>query len=113
MIYISTISITTLNLYMYHIENPYTQMMLGIVYLDAIEGIMLRHLSVAFGLICLISRCQGLFSRNQPRPNCHDGNYTGWPRKNATPMITNFKEIRDKIKLVSAFMCRKILFAAK
>ena len=21
--------------------------------------------------------------------------YTGWPRKNATPMVTNFKEIRD------------------
>ena len=24
--------------------------------------------------------------------------YTGWPRKNATPMITNFKEIRDYCK---------------
>ena len=32
--------------------------------------------------------------------------YTGWPRKNATHTITNFKEIRDKIKLVSALMSR-------
>ena len=25
----------------------------------------------------------------------HSYPYTGWLRKNATPMITNFKEIRD------------------
>ena len=30
--------------------------------------------------------------------------YTGWPRKNATLTITNFKEIRDLIKLVSALL---------
>ena len=24
-----------------------------------------------------------------------DESYTGWPRKNATPTITNFEEIRD------------------
>ena len=33
-------------------------------------------------------------------------NNTGWPRKNATPTITNFKEIRDKSKLVCALMSR-------
>ena len=36
--------------------------------------------------------------------------YTGWPRKNATPAITNFKEIRDLIKLVSALMSRTFFF---
>ena len=36
--------------------------------------------------------------------------YTGWPRKNATPTITNFKEIRDYIKLVSALMSRIFFF---
>ena len=37
-------------------------------------------------------------------------NYTGWPRKNATHTITNFKEIRDYIKLVSALMSRQFFF---
>ena len=36
--------------------------------------------------------------------------YTGWPRKNATPIITTFKEIRDLIKLVIALMRRKSIF---
>ena len=27
--------------------------------------------------------------------NDSNDHYTWWPRKNATPMITNFKEIRD------------------
>ena len=36
--------------------------------------------------------------------------YTGWPRKNATPTITNFNENKDYIELVSAFMRRKFLF---
>ena len=36
--------------------------------------------------------------------------YTGWPRTNATPTITNFKEIRDYIKLVSALMSRIFFF---
>ena len=36
--------------------------------------------------------------------------YTGWPRKNATFPITNFKEIRDLIKLVSAVMSRTFFF---
>ena len=36
--------------------------------------------------------------------------YTGWPRKNASLSITNFKEIRDLIKLVSAFMSRTFFF---
>ena len=36
--------------------------------------------------------------------------YPGWPRKNATLSITNFKEIRDLIKLVSAVMSRTFFF---
>ena len=32
--------------------------------------------------------------------------YTGWPKKNATLSITNFKEFRDLIKVVSAVMSR-------
>ena len=36
--------------------------------------------------------------------------YTEWPRKNATLSITNFKEIRDLIKLVSAVMSRTFFF---
>ena len=35
---------------------------------------------------------------------------TGWPRKNATPTITNFKEIGHLIKLVSALMSKTFLF---
>ena len=35
---------------------------------------------------------------------------TGWPRKNATLTITNFKEIRDLVKLVSAVMKRTFFF---
>ena len=35
---------------------------------------------------------------------------TGWPRKNATLLITNFKEIRDLIILVSAVMSRSFFF---
>ena len=27
--------------------------------------------------------------------NDSNDHYTGWPRKNTTPTITNFKEIRD------------------
>ena len=38
------------------------------------------------------------------------GIYTEWPRKNATLSITNFKEIRDLIKLVSAVMSRTFFF---
>ena len=36
--------------------------------------------------------------------------YTGWPRKNATLSITNFKEIRHLIKLVSAVISRTFFF---
>ena len=36
--------------------------------------------------------------------------YTGWPRKNATPTITNFKEIRHQIKLLSALMSKTFFF---
>ena len=36
--------------------------------------------------------------------------HIGWPRKNATPLITNFKEIRDKIKLVSVLMSKTLFF---
>ena len=36
--------------------------------------------------------------------------YTGWPRKNATPTIINFKEIGDEIELVSALMRIIIIF---
>ena len=35
---------------------------------------------------------------------------TGWPRKNATPTITNFKEIKEYIKIVRALMRRKFFF---
>ena len=31
--------------------------------------------------------------------------YTGWPRKNATPTINNFKKTREKIKKLCALMC--------
>ena len=36
--------------------------------------------------------------------------YTGWPRKNGRPTITNCKEIRDSIKLVSALKRRNFIF---
>ena len=36
--------------------------------------------------------------------------YTGWPRKNTTLSITNFKEIRDLIKLTGTVMSRKFFF---
>ena len=36
--------------------------------------------------------------------------YTAWPRKNATPTITNFKEIRNYVKLVNALMSRTFFF---
>ena len=56
--------------------------------------------------------CSIAESNSQPnsQPTSQSGTYmyTGWPRKNATLSITNLKEIRDLIKLVSALMHRKL-----
>ena len=39
--------------------------------------------------------------------------YTGWPRKNATLTINNFKKTRDRIKKVVCIIAYKILFPAR
>ena len=37
-------------------------------------------------------------------------NYTGWPRKNATHTINNFKKTRDRMKKLSALLRIKFFF---
>ena len=36
--------------------------------------------------------------------------YTGWPRKNATHMINNFKKSRDRMKKLCALLRIKLFF---
>ena len=36
--------------------------------------------------------------------------YTGWPRKNATTLIVNFKEIINKPELIFILLCGKFIF---
>ena len=36
--------------------------------------------------------------------------YTGWPRKNATILIVNFKDIINKTELIFILLCGKFIF---
>ena len=36
--------------------------------------------------------------------------YTGWPRKNATTLIVNFKDIINKTELIFILLCGKLIF---
>ena len=36
--------------------------------------------------------------------------YTGWPRKNATTLIVNFKDIINKTELIFILSCEKFIF---
>ena len=36
--------------------------------------------------------------------------YTGWPRKNATPTINDFKKTKDRINKLCPFLCLKKIF---
>ena len=36
--------------------------------------------------------------------------YTGWPRKNATTLIVNFKNIINKTELIFVSLCVKFIF---
>ena len=36
--------------------------------------------------------------------------YTGWPRKNATTLIVNFKDIMNKTELIFVLSCGKFTF---
>ena len=36
--------------------------------------------------------------------------YTGWPRKNATTLIVNFKDIINKTELIFILLCGKFIF---
>ena len=40
----------------------------------------------------------------------HIQEYTGWPRKNATTLIVNFKDIINKTELVFILLCGKFIF---
>ena len=39
-----------------------------------------------------------------------DALYTGWPRKNATTLIINFKDIINKMELIFISLCGKFIF---
>ena len=36
--------------------------------------------------------------------------YTGWPRKNATTLIVNFKDIINKTEFIYILLCGKLIF---
>ena len=36
--------------------------------------------------------------------------YTGWPRKNATTLIVNFKDIINKTEFIFISLCGKFIF---
>ena len=38
------------------------------------------------------------------------GDDTGWPRKNATTLIVNFKDIINKTELIFILLCGKFIF---
>ena len=40
----------------------------------------------------------------------YEGHYTGWPRKNATTLIVNFKEIVNETSLFFILLGRKFIF---
>ena len=40
----------------------------------------------------------------------HTQDYTGWPRKNATTLIVNFKDIINKTELIFILLCGKFIF---
>ena len=40
----------------------------------------------------------------------HKHTFTGWPRKNATILIVNFKDIINKTELIFILLCEKFIF---
>ena len=56
-------------------------------------------------MIYIIFECQS--NENQAFRFLGDTRYTGWPRKNATHTINNFKKTRDRMKKVCTLLCVK------
>ena len=81
------------------------------IHLNLENTIFERHYNTVYMVIFAVF----LFSQISwvsPHENFHFNTqlYTGWPRKNATILIVNFKDIINKTEFVFILLCGKFIF---